>query len=341
VFALIFLITLNEFPIFPDEAWQPIGNQSIVFADNGSFFILLPDIGRVVRYKSSATQLSTFGRLGEGPGSFRTPDRLYWRNDRLIVTDGFGAHVFDGEGEHIRTQSYSDLGDAALVFPLRTHWLALSYSDPETGLRKLSVFSEEANHEKVIREWHEPVVVHRYQGGTRIARVNPTPDRSCLTISPEGDRIFLYQNDTASIAILDGKGDVIHRIKLPEPVPFDADWGRALLERYRNRKPRVTYKPDFPTHYPPVSRMEIIPGPYLWLTGYGAGGKPWSRVRTLDGHPASLPLPFEDYTRISAIHYGSAFVIVYEPETERWGLDKVALDSLESFIEKNPVPEWQ
>ena len=94
------------------EAWQEFGHvRQVAFDAAGNLYVLDSLAGRVVVVAPGGGLLRQFGRLGEGPGEFRTPTAMAVMSDGRVVIANLGHQayqVFDTHGEYerqVRTDS--------------------------------------------------------------------------------------------------------------------------------------------------------------------------------------------------------------------------------------------
>ncbi len=71
-----------------DPDYQFAGISDIEIDGAGTIYVLDGRERRVAVYDSAGVFVTAFGRQGEGPGEFESPNRLLWKADTLVVWDG-------------------------------------------------------------------------------------------------------------------------------------------------------------------------------------------------------------------------------------------------------------
>ena len=88
------------------EDWEQFGNVRMVGFDGaGQLYIFDSQADRIFVVSSAGEFVRAFGRPGDGPGEFRSPDALaVMRDGRVVIADiGHHAyHLFDAAGEFER-----------------------------------------------------------------------------------------------------------------------------------------------------------------------------------------------------------------------------------------------
>lgn len=88
------------------EAWQEFGTiRQVAFDAAGNLYVLDSLAGRIVVVAPDGGLLREFGRLGEGPGEFRTPTAMAVMSDGRVVVANLGHQayqIFDARGEYVR-----------------------------------------------------------------------------------------------------------------------------------------------------------------------------------------------------------------------------------------------
>lgn len=88
------------------EAWQEFGMiRQVAFDAAGNLYVLDSLAGRIVVVAPDGGLLREFGRLGDGPGEFRTPTAMAVMSDGRVVVANLGHQayqIFDTSGEYVR-----------------------------------------------------------------------------------------------------------------------------------------------------------------------------------------------------------------------------------------------
>ncbi len=88
------------------EAWQEFGTiRQVAFDAAGNLYVLDSLAGRIFVVAPDGGLLREFGRLGEGPGEFRTPTAMAVISDGQVVVANLGHQayqIFDTRGEYVR-----------------------------------------------------------------------------------------------------------------------------------------------------------------------------------------------------------------------------------------------
>lgn len=94
---------------FGDEAGDGALSSvwGVAVSEDGHVFLSEPQFARVVEFNPDGTFSRVVGGRGSGPGEFRTPGALSWREDSLAVTDfQRGIHLFSPDGEFANLISF-------------------------------------------------------------------------------------------------------------------------------------------------------------------------------------------------------------------------------------------
>lgn len=88
------------------EDWEQFGNvRRVAFDDAGRLYVFDSQLDRVVVVGADGGFLRAFGRTGDGPGEFRSPDGFaVMRDGRVVMGDlgHRGYHIFGADGEFER-----------------------------------------------------------------------------------------------------------------------------------------------------------------------------------------------------------------------------------------------
>ncbi len=89
-----------------DPDYQFAGIADIEIDEAGAIYVLDGRERRVAIYDSAGVFLNAFGRQGEGPGEFESPNKLLWNADTLVIWDGrlLRLSYFDTGGTLLRDE---------------------------------------------------------------------------------------------------------------------------------------------------------------------------------------------------------------------------------------------
>jgi hypothetical protein len=103
--------------IYLQGAWHVSSDSA------GNIYVLDSTAHRVLKFDSSGNYLRQIGRKGQGPGEFDYgPFSIVFLNNFLIISDSGRLHVFDGNGEYVRSlrvaKIYQDMviNDDGLIY---------------------------------------------------------------------------------------------------------------------------------------------------------------------------------------------------------------------------------
>lgn len=89
-----------------DPDYQFAGIADVEIDEAGTIYVLDGRERRVAIYDSAGVFVTAFGRQGEGPGEFESPNKLLWEADTLVVWDGRLRRLsyFDRKGNLLRDE---------------------------------------------------------------------------------------------------------------------------------------------------------------------------------------------------------------------------------------------
>ena len=183
---------------------------------NGGVWVLDEGNDRLVRFDSTLSRASTFGRAGEGPGEIEFAQDLVLDRDRLIVAEtGNGRFsVFDTSGT-FRTTLPSSRPPRYVAVTDRTILATV-----DTG----EEYAYRVNHEGVISPYlGVPFAISRL---TRSEPANYLPAGPFIAGGPQ-ENLYVLDPSVLALVAFDGLGQVLDVRLLPEP------FRTSLLEKRR------------------------------------------------------------------------------------------------------------
>lgn len=97
----------------PEEQFVRVG-RILVGPDDGEIHVFESSDYTIRVFSDDGTHVRTFGRRGEGPGEFSFPGAMAVGPDTALVFGGRLLHVFDGEGNHLRSSPYAETPEGLL-----------------------------------------------------------------------------------------------------------------------------------------------------------------------------------------------------------------------------------
>ena len=177
---------------------------------NGGVWVLDEGNDQLVRFDSTLTRATTFGRSGEGPGEIEFPQDLVLDDDRLLVAEtGNGRlSVFDTSGTFRMTLPSSR--------PPR--YIAISGGAILATVNAGEDYAYHVSHDGVISPYLDiPAAIRRL---SRLAPATYLPARPFIA---GGSRDHLYVLDPSVVALVtfDALGKMLDTHLLPEPFRSD------------------------------------------------------------------------------------------------------------------------
>ena len=226
-------------------AWQEFGTiRQVAFDAAGNLYILDSLAGRVVVVSPDGELLRDFGRLGEGPGEFRSPTAMAVLSDGRVAVANLGHQayqIFDTHGEYERQVRMDGEGGYRVpwMFPERNGEFVLvgsqlagfSFSGgfpdnvgpPARLVQRWSFAGEEVARETIAQAWEPP----RGEENRRLA-FEPGLE---VDVLPDGWFAYSDSSDYA-IKIASGETGVSRILTRPfSPEPVTEEMERAERDR--------------------------------------------------------------------------------------------------------------
>jgi hypothetical protein len=238
-------------------------------------------------FSSSGTFLRMFGRKGDGPGEFRSPNGLGRFGDTVWVRDLLGRRyvLFDGQFNYLRTARVSGLSGYYYGMISTSESVRRSIGDSlhvevnsSDGLvaRQIPVNIRNTRHSF-------PIADPSRESGTRLV-TSPLGSGTDVTLLPGGNDLILIE--PASVwagapgqfmikrqSLLTGRitdSAVVSRV----PAPIGRRQADSIITEFvsnfpSNTQPLVRSRVELPQHFPPYRLWELTGDDMLWLRHYG------------------------------------------------------------------------
>ena len=263
------------------EAWQEFGTiRQVAFDAAGNLYVLDSLAGRIVVVAPDGGLLREFGRLGEGPGEFRTPTAMAVMSDGRVVVANLGHQAYqifdtsgeyvrqvrmDGEGRHLVPWMFPERDGEAVVVGSQLAGFFFSggrlgnIGPPARLVQRWSFAGEELARETIAQGWEPP-------RGDENRRLAFEPELE-VDVLPGGG--FAYSDSSAyeiNVASFEsGVSRILTRPLPPEPVT------ERMERAERNRRLQE------------AGQGSVIRTPGgVSVTGGGGGDRARERIETLE-----------------------------------------------------------
>lgn len=242
-----------------DPDYQFAGIADVEIDEAGTIYVLDGRERRVALYDSAGVFVTAFGRQGEGPGEFESPNKLLWRADTLVVWDGrlLRLSYFDRIGTLLRDERAElpifnrfAMRPDGRVWAQQgpTYWWPMRLG--VDGVGRLVAMDLPGQGADTLLTWEDQsmVPVRFEQGLTVVPRWYPP---RVDWASDSAGRLFVARGEGYEIEVYSPAGQRIATIKLPKRliihrITADQVYGESedefevpYVKRYAIRKPAV------------------------------------------------------------------------------------------------------
>jgi hypothetical protein len=268
--------------------------------------------GRLERLSSSGRLESAIGRVGSGPGEFRSPSRIGWKRDTLWVYDGTLRRVTFFLGEKVvRTMQYTSplLEPFSVLEPLSFHGsetdigvaaFSRGLRDPAALDRGFPVLRRRSNKGRIDtlswltrRNWSFTLQFVRGGVLTQRQAVQPLSDAPLYIGRRTGGIVlvdrFVGPDSRFVVSTYDGDGALVGRQSLPyRPVLIDDRLRDSVIARVTTGVPSGSLERNslqqmfVPRHLPTVTAITAATDGYVWVRREEAILLPKQRFTLID-----------------------------------------------------------
>jgi len=229
-----------------DEDYMFANLRSVQVDDEENIYILDAKYIKVKVYDKSGRHIRSFGKIGQGPGEFGWPARMYMRTDGIIAfldSRNRRFSYYSQEGECLREISLAKHGNIFRAWPDSRGYLYCDVMD-------LSETSRKAKLVKFDDEFNQVLEIAEIEEKRNLMEVNPILYRIVYNVLPD-DRVIWASNLEYCIHVVDASGKLVKKIyKDYDPITIpEAEKERMKEERYSDGFP-PTLKLVFPKKYP-------------------------------------------------------------------------------------------
>ena len=338
----VFLFLSLLFPepqVFPKRILSidlgiPISRLLATMSQDRDIFILDPYLGTISRFNSDGILVSTFGKLGQGPGEMESPRILIFL-EKLYVIGPRYANVFEKDGAFVEKVKFPVSG---LVLKVGNGWINM---DPglippeETG--RLVWYDHRFSQSATLAKWEQKPEGFQHR---KLAQDNPL-----FALGPKGLFGYFKPPERFEIQVIDfEKKAVIHTIvKDIPPVPLKGKVAENYLafvnKGLQDNNLPAKSKEDLPENFPLIRTLWVGVDGNIVASCIDPKDVTNNRYWYFDqqGNEIEPTLLRQSAIRVLGIFDNLAFVIAYSSESEASEIYLCPLAEVNDFVQKNPM----
>ncbi len=340
VFCLCLMGLFSDWHFEESEVFGPLRTSEVIVRGDGQIYVLRFEKADVLQLDNAGKPVRSIGGKGMGPGEFRYPTRIFYRDKQLLVYDLYNQSVscFDDRGV-FQNRFKIPHPELVLVSSVRG-WIYGNWGNG--GLEgKPAVLKADFQFEHT-----QPILplkgraYLKGQSSGRVINFCPLKVKPILLEDHRGELVFFSETETFRIVVIDAvNGRQLRTIKRPEkPLPFDEEWGREKMAKIKSR-PGFKIRADFPDYFPVIRNMRIDPDGNLAVDRWRGRPDGNHHSITLDrmGKQLKRSWSWASLDRVVGVVGNKAVVTTYDEEQEQAGLISMPLAAVEGFVRGAPI----
>ena len=231
-----------------EEEYMFANLRSVQVDSEDNIYVLDSKYVKVKVYDKNGKHIRSFGKVGQGPGEFQSPTRMYMRSDDVIAILDTGSRRFSyysTDGECLKEISVADKGSISRSWPDSRGYIYGETMELLSSKRTLKIVKYNPDF-NIIGD------IATLKEKRTMGEINPIMNRIVCFVRPD-DHIVWAKTLDYCIHISNPDGKIVKKINKDfDPIPVSSEEKKKIKKERGEAGFPPSIKLVFPKNHPPI-----------------------------------------------------------------------------------------